>query len=74
MLWKVAAKLMSDLKQRPAPADQACVVRAVADNVAFGTQHSILQGNRVEASASFRGIIHIRTVHHRTSEDFVDYI
>jgi hypothetical protein len=33
-----------------------------------------LQGNRVETSASLRGIIHLPTVHHRTSEDFVDYI
>jgi hypothetical protein len=48
---------MSDVKQRAAPADQACVVRAVADDISFGTQHSILQGNRVETSASLRGII-----------------
>ena len=74
ILRKVPAKHTSDVEQRAAPADETCVVWAVADNITFGTQHRILQGNRVETSASFRGIIHIRTVHHRTSEDFLDYI
>ena len=73
LMRKVAPKHPSDVEHRAAPADQACVVRTVTDNVAFRTQHRVLQSDRVETSASFRGI-RMRTVHHRTSEDFLDYI
>jgi len=40
---KIAAEHSSDVQKRMAAADQASVVRAVTENVAFGTQDRILQ-------------------------------
>lgn len=45
--WKSTAKHSRYVEQRAAPANQAPVVRTVTDDVAFGTQDRVLQGDCV---------------------------
>jgi hypothetical protein len=48
VLRNIPAEDPSYVEKRAAPADQTDVMGAVTDNVAFSTQHGILQRNRIE--------------------------
>jgi hypothetical protein len=67
ILRKLSAKHASYVKQRAAPADQACVVGTVTDNVAFSTQDRILERDRIQNPTPFTIVLDIGTLHHRTS-------
>jgi hypothetical protein len=45
ILGKISSKHSSYVEQRAAAANQALIMGAVTDNVAFGTQHGVLQGH-----------------------------
>ena len=48
---QISPKHAGYVKKRPAAADQALVMRAVADYIAFSAQHGILQRNRMKMRA-----------------------
>ena len=52
-LRKSTAQHMRDVNQGTAPANHTSVMRAVTDNVALGTQDSILQSDRIQHSATW---------------------
>jgi len=60
----LATQNPANIDQGTAAADHADIVRTVAHNVAFCTQHSRLQCYRIQSSDN-REVTQIRMLHHR---------
>jgi hypothetical protein len=65
--WQIAAQHPTDVDQGTTSANHALVVRAVADNLTFSAQHSVLQRNGIEPPRGVSAATFVRTYHHRTS-------
>lgn len=66
---KVPAENSSNVKQRAAAAYHAHVMWAVADDITFRAQDSILQRDSIQDSSPLPRIRNTRTIHHRTSRN-----
>jgi hypothetical protein len=65
ILRHLAAQNPANIHQRTATANHADVMGAVADNIAFSAQYSVLQCNSIQRSGSRKQVSNIRFVHHR---------
>jgi hypothetical protein len=67
-LGKLASEYASYVEQRVAAAHHAGVMWAITDDIAFGTQNSFFQRDRVQNPGAKHRSLTAGTIHHRTSE------
>src|SRR5258707_11214543 len=67
ILGKGASQYPRYVEERRTAANQAPVMRAITNNVAFGTQDRILQRYSIQRLNAKGDIVRILSLHHRTS-------